>query len=176
MMGCIKNEFIDNFYYIFSLEYRAITFVRILKIMNFKCSWIPFDVMFCWRAAFSVSLHQFLQPPNSPSTHPYHFFTFKSSYYILVKLNPIFFLLKVPAGIGCHTAVLFYFTMAHALFNKNLKWNLYILSSSGVIQWFSKYGLWSATSSSPCLECRFSASRQTYWIRSSRGWAQQSVF
>lgn len=80
----------------------------------------------------SVSLHQFLQPPNSPSTHPYHFFTFKSSYYILVKLNPIFFLLKVPASIGCHTAVLFYFTVAHALFNKNLKWKLYILSSSAV--------------------------------------------
>lgn len=77
----------------------------------------------------------FVPVPSTPwqSPHPpLHFFTFKSSYYILEKLNPISFLLKVPDSIGCHTAVLFYITVAHALFNKNLKWNLCVLSSSAV--------------------------------------------
>lgn len=96
-----------------------------LQLNSFRC-----DVSLA--CCLSVSLYQFLQPPDSPATHPYTSLHLKVHITYQKKVKSYFLSLKVPDSIGCHTAVLFYITVAHALFNKNLKWSLCVLSSSAV--------------------------------------------
>lgn len=123
----------------------------LLLCENFKNNEFIVEFLLTWCFTGMLPFCFFVPVPSTPwqSPHPpLHFFTFKSSYYILEKLNPIFFLLRVPDSISCHIAVLFYITVAHALFNKNLKWNLYILSSS-TVQFAGKF------------ECKSSDSQNT---------------